>query len=1009
MKKGKDVLTVTPIVRALFLRIFVSNCCKKEDTIENMNPLSLPRDFALPSSFLRRMGWVLLVFFWGAVALSARVVMKGVVTDAKTLQPLAYAHVVLRHANDTTRLLSLQTDEQGVFCGTVNVEGHCRLEVSFVGYKSEQRRLHFSSDDSSVQIDTLRLTPQYIALKEAVVRGNAAQLTLRGDTFVYNASAFRVPPGSSLKALVEQLPGLHIDSDGSLTWRGKKIVKILVNGKEFFGNNTQTALQNLPTEMVENLKAYEKQSDFSAHTGIKDGKKTQVLDVTLKKEYKGSYIANVEAGYGTNERYLARTFGTRFTDRLRTSVYGSVNNISDENSADMSSGDWGDSQGGMGQNTYRKVGAETNWNNGKTEREAGALDLTLSGEASHNNSNVRQWISTETFLTAATSSFSNYQSVSHGKTESFNVNASLKWTTDSLGYFTFNGSYAHNYSKYSVSSRSAEFSANPYQLSAGGYPLDLAFEEPISPLLGLLVNRSNTLSLSRNNSSHWNVGAMYTRRLSRKGRALTVDFSLDGSTSLNPDYNLRDIAYFAADTLSSRQLENRYSRQQQHGFNYSADVRYSEPLGEGLTLSFTYAVNGSKNRSKYPSYLLDSLASWQLSVHPFGTHPTEADSLQRCFDVRNSNFSRDRDFQQEGNLEFSLQKEKWQVWAAARLTSKYEQTSWRQSITDTTFHRTTLQPQIYSSVTFTPATSRSIDLNYSGSIDYPDMNSLVNVANDIDPLNITRGNPNLRSSWSNAVELRFSQQWDSIQTNLDAGLIFYNQNNATASKLYYNAETGVRTTQPENVKGTQNTRASVGVNSSLGKAREWNLGVNTYVLNSKSYNYVSTGSQTDYTLNTGHRWTYNLGAKLGFRRGVFSVSAQLNFYCRANRNSSKSASNETSKLLTASVTPQLVFPFGLHFSTSFGLYNPYGYNDPTMNRNQWIWNAQLQQSFLKKKQLIVKVEYYDMLHSRRSDYSATSALERTNTHSNAFMSYGLVRVQYLFNLKSKANVNKNEL
>ena len=154
----------------------------------------------------------------------------------------------------------------------------------------------------------ISLSPESISLNETVVVGQAPMAVTEGDTTVFNASAYRTPEGSMLEELVKQLPGGEIDEDGKLLIHGKEVKKILVDGKEFFSDDPKAALKNLPVEMIEKLKAYERQSDLARLTGIDDGEEEMILDLSVKKNMKRGWMENFMGGYGSKDRYeLANT------------------------------------------------------------------------------------------------------------------------------------------------------------------------------------------------------------------------------------------------------------------------------------------------------------------------------------------------------------------------------------------------------------------------------------------------------------------------------------------------------------------------------------------------------------------------------------------------------------------------------------------------------------------------------------------------------------------------------
>lgn len=198
-----------------------------------------------------------------------------------------------------------------------------------------------------------------VALDGVVVTGTKVKLAYRGDTLVFNASAFNVPDGSMLDALIRQMPGAELKSNGDIYVNGKKIDYLLLNGKDFFKGKNQVMLDNLPYYTVKELKVYDRSSEKSRLMGKEMEKKDYVMDVALKREYSRGYIANMEAAGGSEDRYLARLFGLYYTDNSRISVFGNMNNMN-ETRRPGSQGDWSPSNSPQGQKTTRQVGVDFN-------------------------------------------------------------------------------------------------------------------------------------------------------------------------------------------------------------------------------------------------------------------------------------------------------------------------------------------------------------------------------------------------------------------------------------------------------------------------------------------------------------------------------------------------------------------------------------------------------------------------------------------------------------------------
>ena len=201
------------------------------------------------------------------------------------------------------------------------------------------------------------------SLGGVLVRGTKVKMAYRGDTIIYDASAFNLPEGSMLDGLIKQLPGAELKSNGDIYINGEKVDYLTLNGKDFFKGNNQVVLDNLPYYTVQNLKAYHKSTKKSQLKGRDYEKREFVMDVSLKREYNRGYVANAEAGGGMpwqsegtkKARYLARVFGLHFDDHSRYTLFGNVNNIN-ETRTPGGEGDWSPSNMPQGLTTTKQAG-----------------------------------------------------------------------------------------------------------------------------------------------------------------------------------------------------------------------------------------------------------------------------------------------------------------------------------------------------------------------------------------------------------------------------------------------------------------------------------------------------------------------------------------------------------------------------------------------------------------------------------------------------------------------------
>ena len=153
----------------------------------------------------------------------------------------------------------------------------------------------------------------------------------------------------------------------------------MVDGKEFFGGDVKTGLKNLPVEMIDKLKTYDKQSDLARITGIDDGEEETVLDLTVKKGMNRGWFGNADAAVGTEDRYAGRMNLSHFVDKTQITLIGSANNVNNQ----------GFSGGGGGPRWRRNNGLNAPKELGISfATENKKIELGGSAQYNHNNADI---------------------------------------------------------------------------------------------------------------------------------------------------------------------------------------------------------------------------------------------------------------------------------------------------------------------------------------------------------------------------------------------------------------------------------------------------------------------------------------------------------------------------------------------------------------------------------------------------------------------------------------------
>ena len=261
-----------------------------------------------------------------ALMVKAQGTISGKAVEADSGEPLPSATVKLLK-RDSTLVKGVVTDYDGNFRLAAPNDGKFILKISCVGFKNYSKDITVSG--KNVALGKVSMKTDAIMLEGATVTANAAKVTLKEDTFVYNAAAYRTPEGSVVEELVKRLPGAQVSDDGKITINGKEVKKILVDGKEFMTGDTKTAMKNLPTSVIERVKAYDEKSDLARVSGIDDGEEQTVLDFGIKKGMNKGTFSNIDAGVGTEDRYSARAMGAVFNDKMRVMGFFNANNTND--------------------------------------------------------------------------------------------------------------------------------------------------------------------------------------------------------------------------------------------------------------------------------------------------------------------------------------------------------------------------------------------------------------------------------------------------------------------------------------------------------------------------------------------------------------------------------------------------------------------------------------------------------------------------------------------------------
>ena len=426
----------------------------------------------------------------------------GKVLESDSQEPVAQTTVRLLKA-DSSLVTGSLTNLDGLFRVKAPSAGNFIVQITCVGFKPYTKNVKVTAD-KDIALGTINLDPDAIMLKGATVTGQAAKVTLKEDTFVYNASAYRTPEGSVIEELVRKLPGAQVDDDGKITINGKEVKKILIDGKEFMTGDTKTAMKNLPTSIVERVKAYDQKSDLARVSGIDDGEEETVLDFGIKRGMNRGFMLNADLAAGTKKRYSGRIFAGMQSSDLKIFIPLSANNVNDMGFPGGGGGRFGGGRQGL---TATKM-AGFNLNYEKKDRFK--FDASIRWNHSDGDAVVRR--STEDFMSGTTSTFSNSVNSNLSRGNSWDARFRLEWMPDSMTNIMMRPQFRYNSSDGLGEGTSMTFDEDPYKYVRN--PMD---DEAMKILIdhGIVKNRNINNSISYSDSKSAGGWLQFNRRLSR--------------------------------------------------------------------------------------------------------------------------------------------------------------------------------------------------------------------------------------------------------------------------------------------------------------------------------------------------------------------------------------------------------------------------------------------------------------------------------------------------------------
>ena len=930
---------------------------------------------------------ILLTVAWVmTVTVFAQRTVSGKVVEQDTQEAVIQATAAILSGEKV--VANAVTNANGGFSFKAPRDGSYTLKVTYVGFKTYSKKITIK-DGKDYHAGTITLEPDAIMLKGATVTAHASKVTLKADTFMYNASAFRTPEGSVVEELVKRLPGAEVSDDGTIKINGKEVKKILVDGKEFMTGDTKTALQNLPTNIIERIKAYDQQSDLSRVSGIQDGEEETVLDFGIKRGMNKGIMANVDLAAGTKHRYSGRGMGAVMQNDTRVMLFARANNVNDMGfPGGGGGGRWGQQRQGL--NAAKMLGV--NFNYEKKDK------LKFDGSIRWNHSDGDQLSrrASQQIYDASTTVFSNSRTQNFTRSNNWNGQMRIEWQPDSMTNILFRPTFRYNSNDGLDLSEEATFDKDPYQSVVN--PLDELYN---LINLGIVKNSREQNNVSYSDSK--NLGGMlqFNRKLSSTGRNLTLQFNGNWSEGESRSINDSYVRFFQLAKDSSYNTR-RYSLTPTKNWNYRARITYSEPIFRQVYLQFIYQFRYDYTRNDRSTYDFSKVPVignlWEPEYRSWDAYLQPYMPIEPYRDSDLSRFSEYKNYTHNIELMLRIVRKTFNFNVGVRLVPQKSHflQDYQGHHADTTRTVTNITPTL--DFRWKRSEVSQLRVQYNANTSQPSMSDLLAIRDDSDPLNIREGNPGLKPSFTQNLRIFYNNYTQRRQRSIAAWLGLNTTSNSISNKVTLDKTTGARITRPENINGNWSGYAGMVFNTAIDTAAFFNVNSFTNVGYNHYVGYASVDLNSESQKSVTNSLNLNERLAASYRNEWIEVELNGSVGYTRSRNDLQENNNLDTWQFSYGGMIGVTAPWGTALTTNMNMQSRRGYSDASLNTNELIWNAQLSQSFLKGKPLTISLQLYDILHQQSTLSSVISAMGRTDTEYNSITSYAMLHVIYRLNL-----------
>lgn len=914
-----------------------------------------------------------------------KITIKGKVIAADDKLPIIGAYIKL-NAADSTNLTKqgyvVVTDPEGNFVIS-STEKNSTVTVSFIGYKDFNKEIVRQTGKAEFDLGTITLSTQAINIGSVVVVGRAAISKVSGDTIQYNAAAFKTNPDATTEDLLKKMPGVTTDDNGALQSQGEKITKVLVNGKEYFDDDPSLALKSLPAEAVESIQVFDDQSEQAKFSGFDDGERVKTINIVTKKGVIGSTFGKVFGGYGTDNRYVGGVGINSFNEKHRVTIVAQADNV---NGRGFTLSDIANSQGGRGGGRGGMSGGGGSDLGAFTTPTRGGI-MTGQMAAINYNGELGKRFKLSGNYTFQGRKADSWQAINQ---DYLMMSRQYIDTTESLGY-----EYSHN------AVIRTEWNPNEYNRIRFNPRVSFStnrgssYNNAITYLNGNLGNATRNQYSTDMMSYNVSTDLWWQHRFKKAGRTMSIGGIINGRKAIGNReqysiYGSNDpILGWVPDTI------NQQGHITTSGSTITGMATYTEPLSKSSRLSVNYSI-------RYDRSISDKV----------GLNYDKAMQDYSLLDTVTTNYFYRNYTTQNAGLGYNFVKGKT-LTINANLNYQYATLG-----NDESFPRQVMSKYSFNAIlpgvriSFTPKQGQNLNLDYTTNSIFPSVNQLQDVLDVNNPLQVSKGNPNLGQGYSNNLRLRYNYANTEKNSNFSLMLSANQTSNYIANhRIFLEQDTivngtaipaGARYTTPVNLSGYFNAMMFATYSFAI-KPIKSNMSASVFYRFSNTpsienyIDYISVNNSIGMNLSLTSNISENVDFTLAYRPSLrLSKGGVGNF--------DRYFSHDVSAFVNIIFWKGFFINADASWRNSFGTQESYG-------QHYGIVNAAIGKKFFKYKQGDLRIQGYDLLNQNRSFWQSTNDTYVQTTTSTILQRYFMVSFTYKFDTRksrSAANYGQGE-